>query len=126
VAEELARLGIDERTYVVIVTRGHRHDAQALRAVIELPARYVGLIGSRRKIHAVLTELHQAGVAKEKLAKVNAPIGLEIGAVTPGEIAVSIAAELVAVRRGAQRESITSMRVPMAEVARWLATEPEA
>src|SRR3984957_13035494 len=89
---ELGRYPIDEWTYVVIVTRGHRHDGRALLAVINKPARYIGLIGSKRKIHTILCELHEQGVARERLERVHAPIGLEIGAVTPGEIALSIAA----------------------------------
>jgi xanthine dehydrogenase accessory factor len=98
---ELARLATDAATYVVIVTRGHRHDAAALAAVIAKPAAYVGLIGSKRKVRRILEGLHRAGTSLETLSRVRAPIGLAINAVTPGEIAVSIAAELIAVRRGA-------------------------
>jgi xanthine dehydrogenase accessory factor len=97
---ELARFSIDAQTYVVIVTRGHRNDGKALRAVIDSPAKYVGLIGSKRKVVTIFEDLLAQGVAMEKLLKVRAPIGLEIGAVTVPEIAISIAAELVAVRRG--------------------------
>ena len=92
---------IDAQTYVVIVTRGHRHDGQALAAVIDSPAKYIGLIGSKRKVKTIFEDLLRAGrAAGEAAASVHAPIGLEIGAVTVPEIAVSIAAELVAVRRG--------------------------
>ena len=91
---------IDAQTYVVIVTRGHRHDGKALAAVIDSPAKYLGLIGSRRKVKTIFEDLIAQGAPLEKLLKVHAPIGLEIGAVTVPEIAVSIAAELVAVRRG--------------------------
>jgi xanthine dehydrogenase accessory factor len=91
---------IDAQTYVVIVTRGHRHDGKALAAVIDSPARYLGLIGSKRKVKTIFQDLIAQGASLEKLLKVHAPIGLEIGAVTVPEIAVSIAAELVAVRRG--------------------------
>jgi xanthine dehydrogenase accessory factor len=101
VEAELHGFPIDGNTYVAIVTRGHRNDAHALAAVVERPARYIGLIGSRRKIVAIFEELHRNGVPPESLAKVHAPIGLAIGAVTPAEIAVSVAAELVATRRGA-------------------------
>ena len=97
---ELARFPVDERTYIVIVTRGHRHDGRALAAVVNSPARYVGLIGSKRKIKTIFDDLAAAGVPIETLCRVHAPIGLEIGAVTVPEIAISIAAELVAVRRG--------------------------
>src|SRR5688500_6461387 len=92
---------IDAQTYVIIVTRGHRHDGKALAAVIDSPARYLGLIGSKRKVKTIFEDLLARGVALEKLLRVHAPIGLEIGAVTVPEIAVSIAAELVAVSRGA-------------------------
>ncbi|MEA2708375.1 MAG: xanthine dehydrogenase accessory factor [Phycisphaerales bacterium] len=91
---------IDAQTYIVIVTRGHRHDGKALAAVIDSPAKYVGLIGSKRKVKTIFEDLLAQGAPLEKLLRVHAPIGLEIGAVTVPEIALSIAAELVAVRRG--------------------------
>ncbi len=90
---------IDQSTYVVIVTRGHNHDEQALSAVVGSPARYVGMIGSRRKIKLIFDDLTEAGVEPELLKGVHSPIGVAINAVTVPEIAVSIAAELVAVRR---------------------------
>ena len=97
---ELRRQPIDASTFIVIVTRGHRHDGKALAAVIDSDAKYIGLIGSKRKVKTIFDDLLQQGVALESLLKVHAPIGLEIGSVTVPEIAVSIAAELVAVRRG--------------------------
>jgi xanthine dehydrogenase accessory factor len=97
---ELARYPIDPHTYIVIVTRGHRHDGRALAAVINSPAKYIGLIGSKRKVVTIFEDLLSQGVALERLEQVHAPIGLELGAVTVPEIATSIAAELVAVRRG--------------------------
>jgi xanthine dehydrogenase accessory factor len=96
---ELKRYPIDAFTYVVIVTRGHRRDGAALGAVVRSTAKYIGLIGSKRKVVTILKELSQQGVDFEKLTSVHAPIGLDIGAVTVPEIAVSIAAELIAVRR---------------------------
>jgi xanthine dehydrogenase accessory factor len=109
---ELRRFPVTAHTYVVVVTRGHRHDAQALAAVIGSPARYVGLIGSRRKVVTILRDLKERGVATpEQLAAVHAPIGLSIGAVSPAEIAVSIAAELVAVRRGRAGDQIEPMKL---------------
>ena len=86
--------------YVVIVTRGHRHDLDALRAVVNRDLRYVGLIGSRAKVARVYDALVTEGVDPDRFTKVHAPIGLDLGAVTPQEIAVSILAELIAVRRG--------------------------
>lgn len=120
IERELSKYEINRWTYVVIVTRGHRHDAQALAAVVNSPAAYVGLIGSKRKIHTILNELQSRGVAREMLAKVHAPIGLEIAAVTPAEIAVSIAAELIAVRRGRGNLAAHPMKVPSEKLERWL------
>jgi xanthine dehydrogenase accessory factor len=108
---ELMRLPITENTYVVIVTRGHRRDGRALGAVVGSKARYVGLIGSKRKIITILQDLHRQGVPREQLEKVHAPIGLDIGAVAPAEIAVSIAAELIAVHRGVSDRPAASMRL---------------
>jgi xanthine dehydrogenase accessory factor len=101
---------IDPQTYVVIVTRGHRHDGRALAAVIDSPARYLGLIGSKRKVKTIFEDLVSQGVSLERLLRVHAPIGLEIGAVTVPEIAVSIAAELVAVRRGRGGETAAPLK----------------
>ncbi|MEN1759689.1 MULTISPECIES: XdhC family protein [Anoxynatronum] len=93
------RLDITSVTYVVIVTRGHRHDLECLRAVIDKGQAYVGMIGSKRRVKGILEELEREGYSKELLEKVHTPIGLDIGAVTPEEIALSIAAELVSCRR---------------------------
>jgi xanthine dehydrogenase accessory factor len=87
-------------THVVIVTRGHAYDEQALRAVIDSPAAYVGMIGSRRKVQAIFDHLRADGVDDSLLRRVRAPIGLDIGAQTPAEIAVSIVAEIVMLRQG--------------------------
>jgi xanthine dehydrogenase accessory factor len=111
---------ITPATYVVIVTRGHRNDARALSAVVESNARYVGLIGSKRKIKAILSDLAADGVSIDAIKKVHAPIGLEIGAVTVDEIAVSIAAELIAVRRGRGNAPVRPMRMDGDELARWI------
>src|SRR5439155_11900485 len=93
-------------TYVVLVTRGHRNDAVALREVIGSPCAYIGMIGSRRKVLTIYEEFLAEGIATpEQLARVHAPIGLDIGALTVDEIAVSIAAELIAVRRGGARHA---------------------
>ncbi|MGD9906757.1 MAG: XdhC family protein [Vicinamibacterales bacterium] len=96
----LAAATLPPSSYVVIVTRGHRHDLEALRAVVGRDLRYVGLIGSRAKVARVYDALAEEGVDPERFARVHAPIGLDLGAVTPQEIAVSILAELIAVRRG--------------------------
>lgn len=96
----LAAAALPPSAYVVIVTRGHRHDLDALRAVVNRDLRYVGLIGSRAKVARVYEALVEEGVDPARLDRVHAPIGLDLGAVTPQEIAVSIVAELIAVRRG--------------------------
>ncbi|HZD31673.1 MAG TPA: XdhC/CoxI family protein [Candidatus Angelobacter sp.] len=95
------QLQIPESAYVVIVTRGHRDDMRILRWAVDLNARYLGMIGSRRKVIAIYKELETEGVPADKFAQVHAPVGLEIGAVTPEEIAVAIVAEMIAVRRHA-------------------------
>ena len=87
-------------SYAVIVTRGHTHDLDALRAVVGKPIRYVGLIGSKAKVRRIYDALREEGVSAEALQPVHAPIGLDIGAITPQEIAISIVAELIAVKHG--------------------------
>jgi xanthine dehydrogenase accessory factor len=93
---------LDEDSYVVLVTRGHRHDAQALAACIHRPLAYLGMIGSRRKAALIRRQFLESGLATAaEFDRVRAPIGLQIGAVTVPEIAVSIVAQLIAVRRRA-------------------------
>ncbi|MGE3275672.1 MAG: XdhC family protein [Vicinamibacterales bacterium] len=97
----LARTELPSTAYAVIVTRGHRHDLDAMRALAPRDLRYIGLIGSRAKVSRLYEGLLAEGaVTADQLARVHAPIGLDLGAVTPQEIAVSILAELIAVRRG--------------------------
>jgi len=97
----LDQLAPNENSYLVIVTRGHRDDMRVLRWAVETRARYLGMIGSRRKVISVYRELEKEGVAREKLRRVHAPVGLDIGAITPEEIAVAIVAEMIAHRRHA-------------------------
>ena len=99
--EAFEKLKPNNATYLVIVTRGHKDDMDVLRWAASTQARYIGMIGSRRKVISVYSALEKEGVSPERLARVYAPVGLEIGALTPEEIAISIAAELVAVRRDA-------------------------
>jgi xanthine dehydrogenase accessory factor len=99
----MARLGPIESAYIVIVTRGHRDDMRILRWAVQTPARYIGMIGSRRKTITIFQELTKEGLAPELFEKVHAPVGLDIGAITPEEIAVAITAELIAVRRNVER-----------------------
>ena len=98
IGEVLPGLEITSDTYCLIVTRGHNHDEEALLHLAERGARYVGMIGSRRKIRLIYDDLLAEGVSAEALAKVHAPLGIDIGSQTVAEIAVSIAAELVAHR----------------------------
>ena len=116
VAEQLAAAPVDDDTYCLIVTRGHRHDGQALAAVIGRGARYVGMIGSRRKVKVIFDDLEDAGVARETLDAVAAPVGIDLGAVSVEEIAVSIAAQLVQERaRGRGGSSAPVIREPKQE-----------
>jgi xanthine dehydrogenase accessory factor len=112
VGDWLSRRDLPPSAYVVVVTRGHRHDFDALRAIAGRELRYVGVIGSRAKIARLVDLLIGEGVPAEWLRGVHAPIGLDIGAVTPEEIAVAILAELVGVRRGrsAQHTDPPSLR----------------
>jgi xanthine dehydrogenase accessory factor len=100
--EELfPKLNVNSSSYIIIVTRGHRDDMRVLRWAITTEARYISMIGSRRKVIAVIREFEKEGVPRESFERIHAPMGLEIGAITPEEIAVSVAAEMIAVRRGA-------------------------
>jgi xanthine dehydrogenase accessory factor len=100
IPEWLQRAEIPASAYVVIVTRGHTHDLDALRSLAKRELRYLGLIGSKAKVKRIYDALIEEGMPVEYLQRVHAPVGLDIGAVSPEEIAVSILAELIAVRRG--------------------------
>ena len=97
--EIFTKLNITSSTYIVIVTRGHRDDMRVLRWAITTSARYVAMIGSKRKTIAVIRELEKEGLPAEAFERLHAPMGLEIGAISPEEIAISVAAEMIAVRR---------------------------
>ncbi len=99
--QALARITPNENTYFVIVTRGHRDDMRVLRWAVQTNARYIGMIGSKRKVLTIYKELEQEGLDPQLFERVMAPVGLEIGAVTPEEIAVSIVAEMIACKRNA-------------------------
>ena len=99
----MARITPNESSYIVIVTRGHRDDMRVLRWAVQTQARYIGMIGSKRKTITIFRELTQEGLAPELFERVHAPVGLDIGAITPEEIAVAISAELIAVRRHSER-----------------------
>ncbi|MEQ1885933.1 MAG: XdhC/CoxI family protein [Bryobacteraceae bacterium] len=93
------KLQVTSSSYLVIVTRGHRDDMRVLRWAVGTPARYIAMIGSKRKTISVVKELVKEGIPREQFEKIFAPMGLEIGAESPEEIAVSVAAEMIAMRR---------------------------
>jgi xanthine dehydrogenase accessory factor len=113
----LHRADIPPGAFVVVVTRGHQHDLDAMRALGPRDLRYLGLIGSRAKIARIYAALLEEGLPAECLERVYAPIGFDIGAVTPAEIAVSILAELIAVRRGADTAALAMKRVALDRIA---------
>ena len=120
----LAEAPLPTSAFVVVVTRGHRHDLDAVRALVARDLRYVGLIGSRAKVARLAEQLTLEGGDASLLARVHAPIGLDIGAVTPEEIAVSILAELIAVRYGRLRYAADGRPDSSATALRW--TPPAA
>jgi len=101
--DALKELTPTESSYIVIATRGHRDDMRVLRWAVQTPARYVGMVGSKRKAITVFRELTREGLKSDLFDRVHSPVGLDIGAVTPAEIAVSIVAEMIAARRHAER-----------------------
>ncbi|HEY0753451.1 MAG TPA: XdhC/CoxI family protein [Ktedonobacteraceae bacterium] len=109
IPQTLRDLEPDESSFVVIVTRGHHLDADVLHAALESRAAYIGMIGSPAKVKNIFKSLLQQGFSRESLAHVHAPIGLDIGAETPDEIALSIAAEIVMQRRQASGASLKSI-----------------
>ncbi len=110
--EALSQFPINENTYIVMVTRGHKQDELSLRATVTSRAAYIGMIGSRRRTAAVLQHLADEGFPQDALDRVHTPIGLDIGAETPEEIAVSIIAEIIMVRRGGRGNSMYYRRAP--------------
>ncbi len=98
--ECLQQIAVTENSFLLVVTRGHRHDQIALEQAIQTRARYVGLIGSRRKIQLIVENLLRKGYGAETFDRLYAPIGLEIGSETPEEIAVSVMGELIAILKG--------------------------
>ena len=121
VAAEALRL--TPRSFVLVVTRGHRGDATAIASCLPLRPRFLGLLGSKAKMVHVFADLLERGFSSEDLARVETPVGIEIGAETPEEIAVSIVARMVAVRRGVGADRIRSMA---AAVPGRLARQPGA
>lgn len=99
------KLRLDPYCFVVVITRGHRHDKMCLRELTKYPLAYLGMIGSKNRVRTVKDSLLEEGVAEEVLNKICAPIGMKIGAVTPSEIAVSILAEVILYKRTLNKEA---------------------
>lgn len=108
-----SQMTLGANSYAVVVTRGHRGDADALEAVLGRGLRYVGLLGSKPKLVHIAAVLEERGLPAERLAEIRCPLGLEIGAQSPEEIAVSILAEMIAVRRGVEPERIGPMKMEL-------------
>ncbi len=112
--DAFAKIVPNASSYLLIVTRGHRDDMRVLAWAVRTDARYIGMIGSKRKVLSVYKALEKEGYSPEELDRVHAPVGLDIGALTPEEIAVSITAELIAVRRNAVGLPHKSVKLPQA------------
>lgn len=106
-SEAVKGITVTPDSYIAIITRGHIHDQTLLREVIDSRAKYIGMIGSRRKRDTIYATLEKEGVSKETLARVHCPIGIQINAHTPEEIAVSIVAELISVRNAGKKKVVT-------------------
>lgn len=107
-AETLKRLPMTPSTYIVLITRGHKYDEPCLRGIIHSPARYIGMIGSKRRVKACFQRFRdEEKIAEEIIQRVHAPIGLDIKTETPEEIALSILAEVIKVRRGGEARSLS-------------------
>ena len=112
-AAAASRMTLGRNTYAVVVTRGHKGDGEALQSLIGRGLRYVGLLGSKPKLVHLVAGLEDKGLAPEALGEIRCPLGLEIGAVTPDEIAVSILAEMIAIRRGVPASAIRPMKMEL-------------
>jgi xanthine dehydrogenase accessory factor len=113
IEKAVGQLAIGPSTHIVLVTRGHQMDQAALLRVIGSRAAYIGMIGSRRRVNAVFTYLREKGIADDLIDRVYAPIGLDIGAETPDEIAVAIMAEIIKIRRKGRSASLAENRRKM-------------
>jgi xanthine dehydrogenase accessory factor len=109
IPQTIHELEPDESSWIVIVTRGHHLDEDALKAALETHAAYIGMIGSPSKVKRIFKDLLKEGISRERLEQVHAPIGLDLGAETPDEIALSIAAEMVMIRKKATGASLKTM-----------------
>jgi xanthine dehydrogenase accessory factor len=115
--EAFAKIQPNASSYLVIVTRGHKEDMRVLAWAVRTAARYVGMIGSKRKVLSVYKALEQEGFRSDEMERVYAPMGIEIGALSPEEIAISIVAELIAVRRNAENSAHKKLRIEARPIA---------
>ena len=99
-----AKLTIRDTSYLIIVTRGHRDDLRVLRWAVGTPAKYIAMIGSKRKVIGVVKELEKEGIPRDAFGRIFAPMGFDIGAITPEEIAISVVSEMIAARRAPETE----------------------
>ena len=109
------KININKNSYIVIVTKGHKHDEIVLEQAVRTNAKYIGMIGSKRKVLTIFKHLQEKGIPQETLSKVHSPIGISIGAVTPEEIALSIVCELVKIRRLGDTPASNHMKIPPSE-----------
>jgi len=98
------KLHVTSYDYVIIVTRGHSHDLRVLRWAVTTEAPYIAMVGSKRKVITITKELEKEGISRETFERISAPMGLDIGAVTPEEIAIAVVAEMIAVRRAPESD----------------------
>ena len=126
IPEWLTRTKLPAHAFAVILTRGHRHDLDAMRALAPKPIRYLGLIGSRAKVIRLSEALVAEGIAPDQLQRVHSPVGLDLGAITPQEIAVSILAEMIGVRYGKIDADSTKTDMRQAHSLRWTPDKSEA
>jgi xanthine dehydrogenase accessory factor len=122
--EATAKLEPNETSYIVIVTRGHKDDMRVLRWAAQTRARYIGMIGSQRKVIEIYRQLVSEGIAPHQLERVYAPVGLDINAITPEEIAISIVAEMIANRRNATSQLLHMKSKKAAEILAELEKQP--
>jgi xanthine dehydrogenase accessory factor len=104
--DAIEKLEFNESTYVVILTHKHAHDFEVIQECLKKPHCYVGMIGSKKKVETVFSNLRKKGVSDEVIESIHAPIGMEIAANTPAEIAISISAQLVVVRNQGKKERL--------------------
>src|SRR6266849_972214 len=117
IPQTIHELEPDESSWIVIVTRGHHLDKDALQAALETNAAYVGMIGSPSKVKRIFKDLLKEGISRERLEQVHAPIGLDLGAETPDEIALSIAAEMVMIRKKGSGAPLKTMHQLLEEIS---------